>query len=191
MEEDERETEVEPWYSWNPGLDNGDMTLREVLSSLPGNPPEDISALVRLFENPDSPIALTGAVSLERHDCIHVVLGRGLLSQDEAFVIGFTMGTSKDISVMEEAIFKNIAKFLYPKNYKFGDSDLIAYELGLETGKKSPTEKIYEFPFEDHEDWKLSDLRKLLNIDPKRMKRVYKKEKELIPSTKESLRMPI
>ena len=177
------------WKDWNPGLDNGDKTLAEIRATLPGNPPEDINALVRLFENPKSPIALTGAVSLERHDCIHIVLGRGLLSQDEAFVIGFTMGTSKDITEIEAAIFKNVAQYLYPKNYKFGKSDLIAYELGLETGRKSPTEKIYEFPFEDHNNWKLKDLRKLLNISTKKLKAIYTQEKQLIPSTKASKRL--
>jgi hypothetical protein len=190
MEESKDNYELDPWYKWNPGLNNGDLTLREVEETLPGNPPEDIGMVVRLLENPESPLALTGAISLERHDAIHVVLGRGLLSQDEAFVIGFTMGTSKNISIMEKAIFKNVSKYLYPKNFKFNDSDLIAFDLGLETGNQSQTEKIYEFPFEDHRDWKLDDLRKLLNIDIKELKKIYKKEQKLIPGSKESTRLP-
>ena len=187
---DSKKNMKQPWKEWNPGLDNGNMTLREVQKTLPGNPAQEISALVRLFENPKSPIALTGAVNLERHDCIHIVLGRGLLNQDEAFVIGFTMGTSKDLSEMEAAIFKSVAKYLYPKNYKFGKTDLLAYELGLETGRKSITEKIYEFPFEDHWDWNLNDLRKLLNIDVPALKAIYRKEKEIIPGTRASKRIP-
>lgn len=179
------------WKDWNPGLGNDEITLGDVRATLPGAPAEDISALVRLFENPKSPIALTGAVSLKRHDCIHIVLGRGLLSQDEAFVIGFTMGTSKDISEIETAIFKNVAQYLYPKNYKFGKKDLIAYELGLESGKKSPTEKIYEFPFEDHDDWKLGKIRRLLNINTDSLRAIFAKEKELIPNTKASKRLPV
>jgi hypothetical protein len=35
---------------------------------------------------------------LEGHDCMHVILGRGLLNQDEAFVIGFTMGSARKIT---------------------------------------------------------------------------------------------
>jgi hypothetical protein len=35
---------------------------------------------------------------------IHVLLGRGLLAQDEAFVIGFTMGATKAVSGFERIV---------------------------------------------------------------------------------------
>lgn len=181
----------ELWREWNPGLENGEMTLRGALAELPGSPPECISALVRLFENPKSPFALKGAVSLRRHDCIHILLGRGLLAQDEAFVIGFTMGTSKDISPLETVLFKNITHHLYPKEYRFNKACLRTYELGLETGKAMPTEKIYEFAFGEYMDWTLKDIRELLSIDTEHLKKVYARERELIPGTTESLRLPV
>src|ERR1700753_2560636 len=146
------------YQDWNPGLNNGGKTMAQILKTLPANQPVDIDTIVRLFENPASPIALPGAVSLERHDCIHILLGRGLLPQDEAFVIGFTMGTSKDISQLEEFIFKKVSTNLYPKRYRFTRKNMIAYQLGLQYGKSSKAERIYEFPFEKHEGEKLSSL---------------------------------
>lgn len=75
------------WRTWCPGLDNDDLTLRDALTTLPAAPPTAIPWIVRLFENPQGWLRLHGAVNLRNHDMIHVLLGRGLLGQDEAFVI--------------------------------------------------------------------------------------------------------
>lgn len=179
------------YRDWNPGLSNGDKTLREVMDTLPANNPEDISMIVRIFENPKSPIALKGAVSLERHDSIHIMLGRGLLPQDEAFVIGFTMGTSKNISRLETFLFNVISTKFYPKIYRFSRMHMKAYKLGMEYGKSCKCTKIYEFPFEDHMSDKISDLRKRLDIDVKELKDIYRKEKELLPDRRSSNRLDV
>lgn len=179
------------YRDWNPGLKNGDKTLQEIRDTLPANNPDDISKIVKLFENPKSPIALKGAVNLERHDCIHIILGRGLLPQDEAFVIGFTMGTSKNISKLEKFIFKTVSMYFYPKKYRFARRHMKVYELGLYFGKHCNAEKIYDFPFENHQNTKLSELRKKLGINLDELKAIYKKEQELLPNTKSSLRLDI
>jgi len=69
------------WREWNPGLDNDELTLQAVFDTLPGAGPDEIDQMVRLLENPASPYALPGAVRLRHHDCIHILLGRGLLNQ--------------------------------------------------------------------------------------------------------------
>ncbi len=177
------------YKDWHCGISNGDQTLDEVRQTLPANNPEDISLIVKIFENPKSPFALKGAVNLERHDCIHIILGRGLLPQDEAFVIGFTMGTSKNISKLEEFFFKFVSMYLYPKKYKFKRRHMLAYNLGLNYGKKCKVLKIYEFPFENHINAKLSDIRNELSIDVQELKNIYRKERELLSNTKVSLRL--
>lgn len=179
------------WVDWNPGLDNNDKTLKAVMKTMPANEQTDISKIVKLFENPASPLALPGAVNLERHDCIHAILGRGLLPQDEAFVIGFTMGTSKYISGFAEGLFKKASKYLYPKQYKFSSEHLIAFEIGLRYGKVCKAEEIYEFPFEHFLDEKLGKIRKKLGISIAELKQLYKAEQILLPSTKSSKRLPV
>lgn len=179
------------WKDWNPGLDNGHKTLGDVYDTLPGNDPEAINFIVRLFENPKSPIAFKGAIDLERHDYIHVLLGRGLLPQDEAFVIGYTMGTAHHISDLEAGLFKLISKKLYPHPYKFRPSDMVAYTLGLEYGKRSPTPRVYEQPIETMCQKPLAEVRQWLGICPEALRKLYAAEQVLIPDSNESKRLPV
>jgi len=179
------------WKDWNPGLDNDDMTMREVFSTLPGVGQEEVSWLVRMFENPKSPIAFNGAITLERHDCVHILLGRGLLMQDEAFVIGFTMGTSKKISDRKAKMFEFVAEYLYPKTYKFSENDIKVFELGLQRGKECGVKRIYEFPVEDHIDKTMGELRSFIGINTEKLREVYAEEKELLPDSKASKRLSV
>lgn len=179
------------WKQWNPGLDNNHLTMEAVLATLPGNKQQEISYVVKLFENPMSPFAFRGAISLARHDMVHIALGRGLLAQDEAFVIGFTMGTSKDISTIESTLFQWITKYLYPTPYNFNDNHLQAFRLGLETGKESKVVEIYAFPFEKHKSKTLADIRKKIGLDIDVLKAAYLREKAMLPDTKESKRLVV
>lgn len=52
----------------------------------------DIPLIIKLLENPASPIALLGKISLQNHDCLHIILDISVSPSDEAFIIGFTMG---------------------------------------------------------------------------------------------------
>ncbi len=47
--------ETDNWREWNPGLENGELTLRAVFNSLPGAGPDEIDQMVRLLENPARP----------------------------------------------------------------------------------------------------------------------------------------
>jgi len=179
------------YAKWNPGLKNGEKKLASILKTLPANEQADISSIVKLFENPSSPVALPGAVSLERHDCIHIMLGRGLLPQDEAFVIGFTMGTAKHITGFEESIFKKASMYLYPKQYRFSKNNLIAFELGLRYGKACKVTEIYEFPFEEYEQEKISVIRRKLGVSLHELRQIYRAEKLLLPNTRCSKRLPV
>ena len=181
------------WEDWTPGLNNGHLTLREVWETLPGATADEISWHVRMFENPASPISFTGAIELNPHDCIHILLGRGLLNQDEAFVIGYTMGTNKSIPKWQVWAFKKIAQYFYPKPYKFSKSDALAFKLGVGRGLKCNVKNIQELPLFSTEylDRKISDIRKELGINVSDLRSWYRKEQILIPNTKESLRLPV
>jgi hypothetical protein len=71
------------------------ITLRKAVESLGGYDRADVPWQIWLFENPDSAIALPGAITLFNHDCLHVLLDRCFSNNDEAFIIGFTMGNDK------------------------------------------------------------------------------------------------
>src|SRR5262245_53610248 len=107
---------------WNPGLDDPERSLASIYQSMPGNLVGAIPWLVKLLENPKSPLAFPGAIDLFGHDCIHILLGRGLLPQDEAFVIGFTMGSSR-CPRWQAAMFRWCAEQLYQGTFRFSHLD--------------------------------------------------------------------
>lgn len=184
--------ETEDWRDWNPGLDNDELTLRAVYDTLPGAGPDEIDQMVRLLENPASPYALPGAVRLRHHDCIHILLGRGLLNQDEAFVIGYTMGTAKErINEEQVQLFRLAAKLLYKPPYRMTDNDLIAFDLAFALGNKSPYRHIYKFDFDGAMDLDIGDIRRQLGLTTKMLKAAFREERLLLPGNKASERLAI
>ena len=179
------------WNEWNPGLDNGDMLLGEVYESLPAAPPTAIPEEVRALENPESAEAFPGAITLERHDCVHVLIGRGLLPQDEAFVIGFTMGASKKVTKLQYEMFRNLAVHWYPKPYNFSPNDLFSFDLGFAKGESSMATGLEHFPFENFLDMRVGDLRKRLGINLPQLRAAYRKEKLLLPGSTASSRLDV
>jgi len=182
---------MEPaWRRWNPGLDNDGQTLREVLATLPAAPPDAIPWIVRLFENPRGWLRLHGAIDLPHHDMIHVLLGRGLLGQDEAFVIGFTMGATKAVGRLEQAWFKFVVAWLYPVPYRIPRRILVAYDLGIEAGRTMGVKNLHLALRDDLLDRPLGETRRLLGIDAARLRETYAREREALPDTAASRRLP-
>lgn len=178
------------WKDWCPGLDNDELTMRQVLATLPAAPPEAIPWIVRLFENPEGWLRLHGAVDLAHHDMIHALLGRGLLGQDEAFVIGFTMGSTKAVSWAEEWWFKFAASNLYPVPYRMPRKILAAYDLGLEAGRRMGVRNIHRAVADSMLDLPLGELRRKLGIDAVLLRQFYARERAILRGTAASERLP-
>lgn len=176
------------WAHWNPGIDNGNLTLGEVYSTLPTYEFHSYPWIVLLLENPKSPFALKGNCTLLRHDLIHVLIGRGLFVQDEAFVIGYTMGTSRRIGGFEKEFFKWCAHRLYPSKYRFKKSDLSVYDLGFSAGQSNRID-IFNLPLEQMQHRKLDELRSELNINVPLLRHLYTIENIITP-TRASKRIP-
>jgi hypothetical protein len=179
------------WRAWFPGLDNDHLTLRDVLATLPAAPPAAIPWIVRLFENPQGWLRLHGAVDLATHDRIHVLLGRGLLGQDEAFVIGFTMGSTKAVSRLERWFFKCAIAHLYPDPYRIPWPILAAYDLGLEAGRAMGVKDIHRAVGDRLLDRPLGEVRRELGIDSVRLREFYARERAALPDTAASRRLPV
>lgn len=185
------DTRTGNWWEWFPGLDNDARTLREVLAELPAAPPSDIPWIVRLFENDQGWLRLHGAVNLANHDIIHVLLGRGLLDQDEAFVLGFTMGSTKAVSRLERWFFKLALSRLYPEPYRISRKMLVAYDLGLEAGRECGVKNVHLALDDTMLDRPLGETRHALRIDPQRLRHFYAREQQALPGTLASLRLPV
>jgi len=177
------------WSDWNPGLDNDHLSLQQVLNSMPAAEAEQIPWQVRVLENPSSPVAFPGAITLQRHDAIHALLGRGLSNQDEAFVIGYTMGAASKIRGWQFSVFRFVASVLYPKPYRFKRSDLLAFDLGFAQGQRSPTRDLHCVPLETYGEVSLAQLRRELKIDVHALHAAYRAERIYLPHTAASRRL--
>ncbi len=151
---------------------------------------EEVPLVIKLTENPNyiTSKLFTGAVNLFSHDCVHILLGRGLLPKDEAFVIGYTMGSGKKMSRWRRNLFLWVTKYLYPEGYKFTEEERYIFYSGVMAGSKCSSD-LSKVEFQKLINYKIDDIRQLLGIDKKLLECYYCTEKKLFPSSKESQRL--
>jgi hypothetical protein len=149
----------------------------------------DIPLIIKLAENPKYDIGLfAGYVDLFSHDCIHVLLGRGLLLKDEAFVIGYTMGSTKKMLRWRRNLFMFICKYLYPEGYRFGEEERYVFNSAVALGSRCPTD-LSRVNFRVVANCRLSNLRRDLGINVKDINSFYALEQRLFKDSKESQRL--
>ena len=118
---------------------------------------------VWLLENPNSPISLTGAINLDNHDLIHILLDKGMDIRDEALVIGFTMGNSTETTKLVKWLFEFCARWIYPKGYRFNRGDIAEYRRGYAYGYSRPNKNIHLTEFDLTQN--ISDIREKWGIN--------------------------
>ncbi|WP_406504782.1 hypothetical protein [Streptomyces sp. NBC_00212] len=175
--------------AWTPGLDDA-TTLRAAYEAMPGDDASAIPWYVRLLENPASPLALPGAIDLFGHDCVHIVLGRGTLSQDEAFVLGVTMGASGRLRMWQRQLYRLCARRLYRSVFRFSRVDCLVFDLGVEFAGEAGIARLHQVPWRSLLDRPLGEIRQSLGIDPGRLATVYASERALWPASAAAQRLP-
>ncbi len=187
-------TEVS-WREWIVPISETSKTLRELLqeSSHLRAGQGDIPLIIQLVENPKFDIPgidlFNGAVDLHTHDCIHVLLGRGMLPKDEAFVIGFTMGSTNRVTSTEEHLFSLAAKYLYPGPYKFSDDEIRVFKDATRLGFISDCKPLSEVDYHQYMDMPVGLIRDRLGLESDLLKAYYKVEKNRYPTDKASKRI--
>ena len=188
---EQRERQAELAANWHHPLSKGSNNLKTVLDGMKEFKlaQEDVPLIIKLTENPKyfTSKLFTGAVDLFSHDCIHVLLGRGLLPKDEAFVIGYTMGSGKKMSRWRRNLFLWICKYLYPEGYKFTEEERYIFYSGVMAGSRCSTD-LSKVQFDKLQNMKIDYIRKLLDIDKELLKCYYCTEKRLFDG-KESQRL--
>ncbi|MEZ6092590.1 MAG: hypothetical protein R3C05_32185, partial [Pirellulaceae bacterium] len=149
-----------------------------------------IPFVVRLFENPASWIRFRGAIDLDDHDVLHVLLGRGLQDQDEAFVLGFAMGTAKRVSWLQYRIFKTVLARLYPEPYRIPTYLLPAFDLGVECGQATGNKNLYKRSLHPLRQLSVAEARVQAGIDVDVLRSFFQREQEAVPLTVASMRLP-
>ena len=150
-----------------------------------GDAQAELPFVVQLVENPRYDLpgfdVFRGATSLQTHDYIHIVLGRGLLPKDESFVIGFTMGSTDRVSTTEEQLYAIFSKYLYPKDYRRTDDDLRVFRDAVKLGYVSACRSLATIDFAPYLDWPLGAIRDDLGLGGPPCRAYYAIEKRRFP----------
>ncbi len=176
---------------WHIPLSKRTLTLEGGLNSMGGFKleSEDVPLIIKLVENPKYDIGLfAGNVSLYNHDCIHLLLGRGLRVKDEAFVIGFTMGSTKKMWRWRRNLYMFCAKYLFPEGYRFGEEERFIFNMGVMAGSQCSAD-LSRADCSELKDFKIDYARELLGIDKKLLKYCYEVERKCFPNSVESQRL--
>jgi len=154
---------------------------------------DEIPLMVQMVENPKFQIPgirlFHGAVDLNQHDYIHIALGRGLLDKDEAFTIGFTMGSTNKVTTAEENLYSLISRYLYPKVYQFDKEAVEVFKNAVRLGYISSCLPLDEFDFTSFLDLPLTEIRARLGLEKSLLLAYYEIEKTRYPTAKDSQRL--
>jgi hypothetical protein len=191
FEKSEKERLAALAFDWHHPLSKDSSKLCEALGSMKDFKlaQEEVPLIIKLTENPKyfTSKLFTGAVDLFTHDCIHVLLGRGLLPKDEAFVIGYTMGSAKKMSRWRRNLFLWVSKYLYPEGYRFREEERYIFYSGVMAGSKCRSD-LSEADFKKLTKFQIENVRKYLGVDTDLLKCYYCAEKKLFKD-KESQRL--
>lgn len=183
------------YKEWLVPVCQGDVLVKDALRSLKalGAPQEEIPLIVKLLENPDYQLPgftlFHGAVDLNAHDYIHILLGRGLLPKDEAFTIGFTMGSTNQVSLVEEELFCWINQYFYPQTYRFGKEEIEVFKDAVQLGRISMCQSLNEVNFNDFEHSTIKGMRTALGVEEDLLQAYYAIEAKRYPQAMESSRL--
>lgn len=176
-------------------ISNDTITLKDALKKFKecSSDPSDIPFIIRLVENPNLKLPLfrvfNGAVDLYTHDCIHLILGRGLLPKDEAFVIGFTMGSTKKMFKFEKFLYHFITEYLYPHPFKFTHKEHMVFDIASAVATISKCERLDKIDFKKMENLTLKEIREKIGLEEKFLLDAYTLESDMFPDEKDSKRL--
>lgn len=172
------------WKNFYIPLSNEEITLREAYEKMKEvrSSQSEVPLIIQLVENPKYDNFITrfffdpfpGKVSLLYHDYIHLILGRWMLMKDEAFVIGFTMGSNDNMFTWRLMLYSFVARFLYRKPWKFDKQDVRIFWDAANTWRVSDTKSLSKANLNEYLDLPLKEIRKILGIEEDLLKAVYK-----------------
>jgi len=181
--------------NWFIPLDEGSLTLAEANERLRAVAlkQDDIPFLIQLVENPkyDFPgiDLFSGATDLWTHDQIHMLLGRGLLPKDEAFVLGFTMGSTDKVDQFEERLFTFFTRYLYPRAYRFSTEDVHVFRDAVRLGFVSDVKRMDKVDYRALQNLTLAEARAAIGLEEDLLRAYYAIEKRRYPDSFESQRL--
>ncbi len=180
---------------WHIPFSRDDITLQMGLDSISAIQAEhdELPLMVQLaqkpaLQQPGSNLFFPG-MSVFLHNCIHLLLGRGLLIMDEAFTTGFTMGTSKKMTNSEHSLYAFLSQYVYPHEYKFSQHELAVLKDGIKLSFISNCMPLDQFAFNDWLQEPIGKIREVVGIEPEYIEAYYAVEKRHYPHSVASQRL--
>ena len=164
--------------------------LAKSLETLGGFEQQDIPFWIWLLENPQSLISLPGSISLFNHDCLHILLDCGLSLEDEAFVIGFTMGNDPRTNPFHIAIYYFFASFIFPADYRFNAEQFKHFFAGYKMAREIDFSCIHKVDFGAYRDSTIGDLRSKFGIDIQKVREIRNSLDDGKPSNSALVKTP-
>jgi hypothetical protein len=188
-------TQLLPHEQWHVPVSEEAQLLGQAYDGLRaiGLQQDQIPLMVQLVENPRFDLPgfdlFPGATSLETHDYIHILLGRGLYPMDEAFVLGFTMGSTNRMSATEEALYTFFTRYLYPKSYRFNDDEVAVFRDAVRLAYISDCVSLASVDYTKLRDLPLAVVRAKLGIEVTLLRAYFEIERKRYPESAASARL--
>lgn len=180
---------------WHNPLSRGDLELGHVVDSLKpiAISQSDVPLIIKLVENPrfDLPLIdiFPGPTNLAQHDYAHIILGRGLGLKDEAFVLGFTMGSTDQMTSWKTEAFVLATTKLYPAGFRFQPEEIRVYRDAVAAGFISRCEPLHSVDFTKHHKRTIREVREIIGVEETLLRACYEIEKKAFPNSPESQRL--
>ena len=179
---------------WHIPYHQDSLTLQTALLSMPAPAGSlELPLLLRLQRDPSLSFLgqLAFRAGLDRHqsDCIHVVLGRGFLPLDQAFVLGYTLGSSKKGSMPEHRLHGEVGRHFYKSTQLLSEAQAIVFKDAIKLAYLSFCAPLDSFDFTPWHDRPLRQVREAMGLETELMCAYYAVEKHRFPHELASQRL--
>lgn len=178
--------------NWHVPLHLESMTLEAALASVPTETVE-VPLMLRLQRDPDlsflGQLVFREGLDQYQHNCIHILLGRGLMPMDQAFVLGFTIASSKKGSLPEHKLNAEIGRHFYRNVPLFGETESAVFKEGIKLAYMSFCAPLEEFDFRPWSDRSLRELREAIGVETDLLLAYFAVEKYRYPHSPASQRL--
>jgi hypothetical protein len=179
---------------WHIPFHQDELTLRAALAeTVTPTAILELPLMLRLQRDPDlsflGQMVFRAGLNQQQHDCIHILLGRGLLPMDQAFVLGFTIGCSKKGSMPEHKLHGEVGRHFYKRIPLLAEAEGAVFKEGIKLAYMSFCAPLENFDFTPWLDLSLRQLREAAGVEAELLLAYYAVEKHRFPHAHASQRL--
>jgi len=184
-------------HDWFLPIEEDNLTLNQALSQLKAasarNPEEYSPLMTRLHNNSvlrDSIVScFNHPLDNSQQDFMHIMLGRGFLASDEAFVIGFNLGCCNKVISSVQMLYTFASRNIYPQLPELDKDARCILKDAIKLGYISNCTPLDNFDFAPWLDYSISKVRQVAGVDSNLLRAYFAVEKRRYPHSVASQRL--